>query len=220
MSGTQPDESNKAVELTVNQLKGSDVSAVWRQPDGETLPYRCRAEWAVLRDGEKPAAEMFYTSYVQEDVGDRPITFVFNGGPGAASAYLHIGALGTRRVAFAEDGTLLPPPTHLVDNAESWLGFTDLVFVDPVGTGFSRAIEKPDSENKAKEEAGPSPKKPKSFVLGSDLERHSIDELAALKAELERELTRVQEALAKRQSVRAAAEALFRSAGKDPARDD
>ena len=64
------------------------------------------------------------------------------------------------------------------------------------------------------------PKKPKSFVLGSDLERHSIDELAALKAELERELARVQEALAKRQSVRAAAEALFRSAGKDPARDD
>jgi carboxypeptidase C (cathepsin A) len=171
MSGTRPDESNTASEPAVDQLKGSDVSGVWRQPDGGTLPYGCRAQWTVLRDGEKPVAEIFFTSYMQENVSDRPITFVFNGGPGAASAYLHVGALGTRRVAFSEDGTLLPPPTRLVDNAESWLDFTDLVFVDPVGTGFSRVIEKSDPENKAKEEAGSTPKKPRSFFgLTRDLE--------------------------------------------------
>ena len=66
------------------------------------------------------------------------MTFVFNGGPGASSAYLHMGAVGPLRVAFPADGTLPQMPPRLVPNEESWLAFTDLVFVDPVGTGFSR----------------------------------------------------------------------------------
>jgi carboxypeptidase C (cathepsin A) len=69
------------------------------------------------------------------------VTFVFNGGPGASSAYLHVGAVGPQRVAFPADGTLPPMPSRLVPNEDSWLAFTDVVFVDPVGTGFSRVID-------------------------------------------------------------------------------
>ncbi len=69
----------------------------------------------------------------------RPITFIFNGGPGAASVWLHLGAVGPQRIALADDGTPLPPPTKLVDNTSTWLDTTDLVFIDPVGTGYSRA---------------------------------------------------------------------------------
>src|SRR5262249_55444779 len=72
---------------------------------------------------------------------DRPLTFVFNGGPGASSAYLHMGAVGPKRVAFPADGTLPELPAQLVENESSWLAVTDLVFVDPVGTGCSRIIE-------------------------------------------------------------------------------
>ena len=79
--------------------------------------------------------------YVARQDGDRPVTFVFNGGPGASSAYLHMGAVGPSRVVFPADGSLPPMPPRLVANEESWLAFTDLVFVDPVGTGFSRVIE-------------------------------------------------------------------------------
>jgi carboxypeptidase C (cathepsin A) len=171
MSGVEPDQLKKAKEPEIIRPKGSEVSAIWRQPDGTELPYRCRAQWTVLREEEKPVAEMFYTSYFLEEAGDRPITFIFNGGPGAASAYLHVGALGTRRVAFGKDGGLLPPPTRLVDNLESWLGFTDMVFVDPVGTGFSRAIEGTDSKTKTKGDASSSKKKTRSFFgLSRDLD--------------------------------------------------
>ena len=96
----------------------------------------------MLRKKEKPSAEMFSVSYVaQNGGGHRPVTFVFNGGPGASSAYLHLGAVGPQRVAFPSDGTLPTMPPQLVQNDESWLAFTDLVFVDPIGTGFSRVIE-------------------------------------------------------------------------------
>jgi carboxypeptidase C (cathepsin A) len=108
---------------------------------GVTIDYTASARWLVLRKKEKPAAEIFSVSYVADGDGDRPVTFVFNGGPGASSAFLHMGAVGPLRVAFPADGTLPQPPPRLVGNEESWLAFTDLVFVDPVGTGFSRVIE-------------------------------------------------------------------------------
>ena len=94
----------------------------------------------LLRRGEKPIARLFHVAYMAKTLRSRkprPITFVFNGGPGAASAYLHVGALGPRRVVFNRDGSLPPPPAQLSDNRESWLPFTDLVFIDPIGTGFS-----------------------------------------------------------------------------------
>jgi carboxypeptidase C (cathepsin A) len=115
------------------------------------VDYTAHANWLVLRRKEKPAAEMFSVSYLAADKGaDRPVTFLFNGGPGASSAYLHLGAVGPRRVAFPADGSLPEMPPRLVDNEASWLAFSDLVFVDPIGTGFSRIIDqKPDGNGKA-----------------------------------------------------------------------
>ena len=111
--------------------------------NGLEFSYRAIAEWTSLRKIHKPVAEVFHTSYLAEnaDGASRPLTFVFNGGPGAASAFLHMGALGPQRVVFGESGTLPPMPVQVVDNLETWLTFTDLVFIDPVGTGFSRAIK-------------------------------------------------------------------------------
>lgn len=111
--------------------------------NGQEFRYRATAEWTPLRRIHKPVAEVFHTSYLAEgdDNTSRPLTFVFNGGPGAASAFLHMGALGPQRVAFGESGSIPPMPVDVVDNLETWLAFTDLVFIDPIGTGFSRAIK-------------------------------------------------------------------------------
>ena len=92
------------------------------------------------QEGEAGGGDLLGLLLAQTGV-DRPLTFVFNGGPGASSAFLHMGAVGPSRVAFPADGTLPRMPPRLVANEDSWLAFTDLVFVDPVGTGFSRVIE-------------------------------------------------------------------------------
>ena len=120
---------------------GAETTATWTG-GGTPIDYTASAKWLVLRKKEKPAAEIFSVSYVAKaGIAERPVMFVFNGGPGASSAYLHLGAVGPQRVAFPADGTLPQMPPRLEQNAESWLAFTDLVFVDPVGTGFSRIIE-------------------------------------------------------------------------------
>ena len=117
------------------------------------LAYTAIADWVLLRKREKPIARMFHVAYLADRrTAGRPITFVFNGGPGAASAYLHMGALGPRRAVFHADGTLQQPPTRLLNNRESWLRFTDLVFIDPIGTGFSRTIDEKDTTQKKEEE--------------------------------------------------------------------
>lgn len=113
------------------------------------LEYEATARWLVLRREEKPTAEIFSVAYVARSDEERPVTFVFNGGPGASSAYLHVGAVGPRRIDVPGDGTMPAPPPRLVTNEDSWLAFTDLVFVDPVGTGFSRMIEKESKEGEA-----------------------------------------------------------------------
>ncbi len=120
---------------------GAETTASWTG-GAKPLGYTATAKWLVLRKKEKPSAEIFSVSYVAEG-GDtsRPVAFVFNGGPGASSAFLHMGAIGPQRVDFPADGTLPGLPPQLVQNESSWLGFADLVFVDPVGTGFSRIIE-------------------------------------------------------------------------------
>ena len=101
-------------------------------------------------EGNKPKAEIFFTAYTldrDESVSDaehrktRPIMFAFNGGPGSSSVWLHLGLFGPRRVEMGDAGALLPPPYHLVDNEFSMLDVTDLVFIDPVTTGYSRAVE-------------------------------------------------------------------------------
>lgn len=102
----------------------------------------------------KPIGQIFYIAYTVAQQGEhpRPLTFVFNGGPGAASAYLHLGALGPQRVVFNPDGTVPPMPARIVDNPRSWLAFTDLIFVDPIGTGYSREVRHDESSKKGIEE--------------------------------------------------------------------
>jgi carboxypeptidase C (cathepsin A) len=150
---------------------GAETTATWGR-GRKAIEYTATGKWTVLRKKEKPAAEIFSVSYVAgAGDRDRPVTFVFNGGPGASSAYLHMGAVGPQRVAFPSDGTLPAMPAKLVENESSWLAFTDLVFVDPVGTGFSRVIEpekKGDGKDGAKPDDDPDPKE--YFGYKRDLE--------------------------------------------------
>ncbi len=116
--------------------------------DGHKLAYTATAGTLNLYDQSgKRSAAVFYTSYVAKDQRpDRPITFVFNGGPGAASAFLHLGLVGPRRLDFGpteRDGA----NAKLIDNPQSWLAFTDLVLIDPIGTGWSRTAKADDAKN-------------------------------------------------------------------------
>ena len=95
----------------------------------------------ILKDEkEEPKASVFYIAYHKEGENSdkRPITFCFNGGPGSSSVWLHMGVLGPKRVEIIKEDEI-PPPYRLVDNAYSLLDETDLVFIDPVSTGYSRA---------------------------------------------------------------------------------
>lgn len=116
----------------------STTEHVLDTPDGR-LSYTATAGTLDLYNpGGTRAAKVFYTAYVAKDASEpRPLTFAFNGGPGAASAYLHLGLVGPRMVEFEGGGTR----PRLTDNPDSWLAFTDLVLVDPVGTGWSRAAD-------------------------------------------------------------------------------
>ena len=93
---------------------------------------------------EKPRAQIFFIAYTKDgvkDKGKRPITFSFNGGPGSSSVWLHMGVLGPRRVVLTDEGEMPPPPFKLTDNQYSILDDTDLVFIDPMSTGYSRPVE-------------------------------------------------------------------------------
>ncbi|WP_026928600.1 S10 family peptidase [Glycomyces tenuis] len=94
-------------------------------------------------NGRKAKAELSITYYTLDDAdaASRPVTFAFNGGPGSSSIWLHLGLLGPRRVDSGDVGDLTPPPYGLIDNEETLLRHTDLVFIDPVSTGYSRAAE-------------------------------------------------------------------------------
>jgi carboxypeptidase C (cathepsin A) len=117
---------------------------------GVTIPYTATAGTLLLKEENgRPKASVFYVYYARDgikDLGRRSITYTFNGGPGSSSAWLHLGAFGPRRVVMEAEGpeTVPPaspaPPYHLVDNGESLLDVTDLVFIDPVTTGFSREV--------------------------------------------------------------------------------
>jgi carboxypeptidase C (cathepsin A) len=111
------------------------------QVGGRTLKYTATVGTIPVygADGKK-TAEVVFTSYVM-DGPDRPVTFAFNGGPGASSVYLNFGAIGPKHIAFGDEGDSASDPATLKDNPGTWLDFTDLVFIDPVGTGFSRSLE-------------------------------------------------------------------------------
>ena len=109
---------------------------------GKPLGYDVTVGTIPINDAKgKKIGEVVYTAYTVPGRGPRPVTFAFNGGPGAASAFLNLGAIGPKRVQFGADGDAPSDSAVARDNANSWLDFTDLVFIDPVGTGFSRSLE-------------------------------------------------------------------------------
>ena len=110
---------------------------------GNESAFTATAGTLPLTDSKgEPQAWMSFVAYTRDDAAreSRPISFVFNGGPGASSAYLHVGALGPRVVDFGTDGRVPSPPARMIDNPDSWLDLSDLVFIDPVGTGYSRTV--------------------------------------------------------------------------------
>ncbi|PWT76344.1 MAG: peptidase S10 [Bacteroidetes bacterium] len=107
---------------------------------GHKIDYTATAGYAEMKnDTGKLIAKIFFTYYKKDEEGAarRPITFAFNGGPGSSSVWLHLGALGPRRVVLSDDGTAVGPPYQYINNEFSWLDKTDIVFIDPVSTGFS-----------------------------------------------------------------------------------
>jgi carboxypeptidase C (cathepsin A) len=110
------------------------------QLDGKTLHYTVTVGSLPVRSAEgKVTGEVVFTSYTMEGK-DRPVTFAFNGGPGASSVYLNFGAIGPKHLQVGNNGYSPSDPATLTDNPGTWLGFTDLVFIDPIGTGFSRSL--------------------------------------------------------------------------------
>ena len=122
---------------------------------GATISYQAVAGTLILKEetekqdgsraneGEQAKAALFFVAYVRDDLPEhelaqRPLTFSFNGGPGSSSVWMHMGLLGPRRVLMGDVGELAPPPWQWAENPYSLLDESDLVFIDPVGTGFSR----------------------------------------------------------------------------------
>ena len=152
-SGGQPKAQPKAEEAAKPKKETPKISTD-EEPvvthhritiDGKELPYTATAGLMPIRDSKgEVEARIFFIAYTLDDagpVGSRPLMFSFNGGPGSASVWLHLGALGPRRVATPEGPTIPAPPFRLVENEASWLDHADLVFIDPVGTGYSRAAK-------------------------------------------------------------------------------
>ena len=119
--------------------------------DGESVDYSATAGWLIMKDDEGlPIARFGYTSYTRagvQDLGQRPVMFAFNGGPGSSSIWLHMGVLGPRRVVVNDGGFAPPPPAKVVENPHSIIDLTDLVMIDPVGTGFSKPLGKASGED-------------------------------------------------------------------------
>ncbi len=118
--------------------------------DGRVIRYTATAGTLLLKtEKDKPEAAIFFVAYTKignEKPQERPITFCFNGGPGSSSVWLHLGALGPRRVELKTDGVVPAPPYSLRPNEHSLIDVTDLVFIDPVSTGYSRAVRDEDAK--------------------------------------------------------------------------
>jgi carboxypeptidase C (cathepsin A) len=118
---------------------------------GQTVSYKATAGTILLKDEKsEPTASIYYTAYTRSDVKDlsqRSLAFLYNGGPGSSSVWLHMGAFGPRRVITADAEATPPPPYKVMDNTNSLLDKADLVFIDPVGTGFSHAVGKAQDKN-------------------------------------------------------------------------
>ncbi|WP_026422797.1 S10 family peptidase [Actinokineospora inagensis] len=149
MGSTEADEPTTTTPDPTDDLVSTTHSIT---AGGAELNYTATTGRVVLRqevttdgkfDGHLPKAEVFITAYTLDgaDPATRPVTFAFNGGPGSASLWLHLGLFGPRRVVTGDVGALAAPPYRLVDNEETLLAHSDLVFIDPVSTGYSRAVK-------------------------------------------------------------------------------
>lgn len=150
-------ENNAKPDITIPQLEDRlSVTHHTVTIDGQEVHYTATTGTYVLKEEvegeppeeqpaeqEKPKAQVFFVAYTVEndgDPGERPLTFAFNGGPGSSSVWLHMGLLGPRRVVMGPEGEMPAPPFEWEENASSLLDVTDLVFIDPVSTGYSRAV--------------------------------------------------------------------------------
>lgn len=147
-SGSSPAPAAPKPEPVDDIVERSHTLSIGRRK----LAYTSRTGRLVLREeviedgksvGHRPKATVFLTAYTLDkaDPRTRPVVFAFNGGPGSSSVWLHMGLLGPRRVVSGDAGDLTPPPYDIADNHESLLQHADLVFIDPVATGYSRAVD-------------------------------------------------------------------------------
>lgn len=151
---TEEKKTKELIEETTSQTKHSFNLR------GESFEYTVTTGTIVLKEedveeGEKQKASIFYIAYQKNDSEpDRPVTFSFNGGPGSSSVWMHLGLLGPRRVLMDDEGQPLDPPYRLVENEFTLFDKTDLVFIDPVSTGYSRPVpkEKPDQFHNVKKD--------------------------------------------------------------------
>ena len=142
----RPSETPKPAEAAAQKDEPPVVTKHTAKIGGRTLNYSVTTGFMPIKNAVSgdTEARIFYMAYTLDGVTDpksRPLMFSFNGGPGSASVWLHLGALGPRRVKMLDDGLMPPPPYEMVDNDASWLDETDIVFIDPVGTGYSRAAK-------------------------------------------------------------------------------
>jgi carboxypeptidase C (cathepsin A) len=140
----KPDEqAAEAKKPELEPVPEPVVKSHQMQVGGKTLSYTSTAGlMPIYNDKREEQARLYFTAYTLDGdhaMGDRPLTIAFNGGPGSASVWLHLGGLGPKRVEMLNDGGMPQPPFQLVDNEYTWLEATDIVFVDPVDTGYSRA---------------------------------------------------------------------------------
>jgi carboxypeptidase C (cathepsin A) len=144
-SDSTKDDASRVDSDKLDLTEQSSVTQHTLEVGEHTLSYTATAGTLNLQTEEgTDKASIFYTAYTLngvEDASRRPVTFCFNGGPGAASVWLHLGVLGPRRIDIPDMAVPPPPPYRLVDNPHTILDKTDLVFIDPVGTGFSRPAD-------------------------------------------------------------------------------
>ena len=139
-SGKLPTESEKTEKETPPVVTQHQIHV-----GGRVLSYTATVGTLPIRGGDNDEVEgnIFFIAYTLDNPAPkRPLTFSYNGGPGSSSVWLHLGAIGPKRVKMNPDGSMPQPPFELIDNQQTWLDQTDLVFIDPVGTGYSRAAKK------------------------------------------------------------------------------
>ena len=138
-----PDEPQDQLSITQHSIT-IDQKEIHYTVTAGTIVLKEEQEKGSKSYGEKAKASVFFVAYTLDNTGDtakRPITFSFNGGPGSSSVWLHLGVLGPRCVETDQQGNLLQPPYRLIENQYSVLDQTDLVFIDPISTGFSRVVQ-------------------------------------------------------------------------------